>query len=144
MKPVRKLAACSSGSFLRLRTFSVTYFPAHSDEAAFEGQAIVSEFVTPNETLNMKTIDSTVKALQNEICLSKLEQARQLSVGQRLLAGPELFDMGLMMMRSGIRMRYPEYNEKQVNNEIFRRLEIAKRIDDGDRYRLVDATDEQY
>ena len=91
----------------------------------------------------MKTIDSTVKAVQDEICLSKLEQARQLSVGQRLLAGPELFDMGLMMMRSGIRMRYPEYNEKQVNNEIFRRLEIARRIDDGNRYRPLDAINEQ-
>ena len=91
----------------------------------------------------MKTIDSTVKAVQDEICLSKLEQARQLSVGQRLLAGPELFDMGLMMMRSGIRMRYPEYNEKQVNNEIFRRLEIARRIDDGDRYRPLDTINEQ-
>lgn len=91
----------------------------------------------------MKTIDSTVKAVQDEICLSKLEQARQLSVGQRLLAGPELFDMGLMMMRSGIRMRYPEYNEKQVNNEIFRRLEIARRNDDGDRYRPLDAINEQ-
>ena len=91
----------------------------------------------------MKTIDSTVKTVQDEICLSKLEQARQLSVGQRLLAGPELFDMGLMMMRSGIRMRYPEYNEKQVNNEIFRRLEIARRIDDGNRYRPLDAINEQ-
>ena len=91
----------------------------------------------------MKTIDSTVKAVQDEICLSKLEQARQLSVGQKLLAGPELFDMGLMMMRSGIRMRYPEYNEKQVNNEIFCRLEIARRNDDGDRYRCLDAINEQ-
>ncbi len=51
--------------------------------------------------------------------------------------------MGLIMMRSGIRMRYPEYNEKQVNNEIFRRLEIARRIDDGDRYRPLDAINEQ-
>ncbi len=91
----------------------------------------------------MKIIDSTVKAVQDEIYLSKLEQARQLSVGQKLLAGPELFDMGLIMMRSGIRMRYPEYNEKQVNNEIFRRLEIARRIDDGDRYRPLDAINEQ-
>ena len=91
----------------------------------------------------MKIIDSTVKAVQDEIFLSKLEQARQLSVGQKLLAGPELFDMGLMMMRSGIRMRYPEYNEKQVNNEIFRRLEIVRRIDDGDRYRPLDAINKQ-
>ncbi len=91
----------------------------------------------------MKTIDSTVKAVQDEIFLSKLEQARQLSVGQKLLAGPELFDMGLTMMRSGICMRYPEYNEQQVNNEIFRRLEIARRIDDGDRYCPLDAINEQ-
>ena len=34
----------------------------------------------------MKTIDSAVKAVQDEICLSKLEQARQLSAGQKLLA----------------------------------------------------------
>ena len=91
----------------------------------------------------MKTIDSTVKAVQDEIRLSKLEQARQMSVGQKLLAGPELFDMGLIMMRAGIHMRYPEYNEKQVNNEIFRRLEIARRIDDGNRYRPLDAINEQ-
>ena len=39
-------------------------------------------------------------------------------------------------------MRDPEYNEQQVNNEIFRRLEIAKRIDDGDRYRPLDAINE--
>ena len=44
---------------------------------------------------------AAVKAVQDEIRLSKREQARQLSVGQKLLAGPELFDLGLMMMRSG-------------------------------------------
>ena len=67
-----------------------------------------------------------------------------MSVGEKLFARTELFDMGLMMMRSGIRARYPDYTEEQAKAEAFRRLEIANRIDDGDRYRLLDATDEQY
>ena len=92
----------------------------------------------------MSNIDPTVRSLQDELFLSKLEQARQMSVGEKLFAGPELFDMGLMMMRSGIRVCHPDYTEELVKAEVFRRLEIAKRIDDGDRYRLLDATDEQY
>jgi len=92
----------------------------------------------------MSNGEPAVTSLQDEIFLSKLEQARRMSVGEKFFAGPELFDMGLMMMRSGIRARHPGYTEEQVRAEVFRRLEIAKRIDDGDRYRLLDATDEQY
>ncbi len=37
----------------------------------------------------------------------KIERARQMSPGQRLLSGPELFDLASSFTRAGIRMRNP-------------------------------------
>jgi len=86
--------------------------------------------------------EPTFNAMQDDIQRSKLEQARRMTPGQKLLAGPELFDMGLVMMRSGIRTAHPEFTEEQVQAEVVRRLKIARRIDDGDRFRPVENDDE--
>jgi hypothetical protein len=91
----------------------------------------------------MKSSDPNIDALQNEIHQSKLELMHQTTVGSKIMAGPDLFDSGLIMMRSGIRMCYPEYNEFQIHNEVLNRLRVARQIDDGDRYRPLEVSDEE-
>ena len=67
-------------------------------------------------------------ALQREIYREKVERARSVPVTQRFLLGPQLFDMGMQWMRSGIRSRHPEFNEEQVDAEVERRMRIADRL----------------
>ena len=67
-------------------------------------------------------------ALQREIYREKVERARSLSRGERMLLGPQLFDMAVGTMRAGIRHRHPEYSDEQVESEVVRRLELGRRL----------------
>ena len=91
----------------------------------------------------MENTTSRPAESDDSLYLQKVAQARRMTMTQRFLAGAELFDMSLVMMRAGIRSQWPDFTEEQVTAEVRRRLAIARRRDDGDRYRPVDdATDD--
>lgn len=58
------------------------------------------------------------------------EAAQRMSVGERLLAGPDLYDVGIMMMRAGIRMQNPGIDEKSVERIVVERLRNARRFEE--------------
>lgn len=61
----------------------------------------------------------------------RLEAARQMSPGERLLAGPALFDVGLMMMRAGLRNRYPHADPLEIERMVMDRLRRARQLEAG-------------
>ena len=85
----------------------------------------------------MSQVDPEIKALQHAIFLSKVAQARRMSMGEKFAAGPLLFDQNCRIMRDEIRVQYPDYTEEQVEDEVRRRLAVEKQLSDGDIY--VDA-----
>ena len=85
--------------------------------------------------------DRSIRSLQDDILRSKVEQARNMSIAEKLMAGPRLFDANMALMRAGIWTAHPEYSDDDVQAEVLRRLKIAKRLDDGDRYRPVEDVD---
>jgi hypothetical protein len=58
----------------------------------------------------------------------KLKSARRMTEKQRLEASGELFDYACRITSSGIRHDHPDWTDKQVLNELRRRLVIGRQI----------------
>jgi hypothetical protein len=56
--------------------------------------------------------------------------AEKMTFGQRLLAGPELFDLGLTFMRAGIRMHNPGIDDNGVEQIVVQRLRAARQSEE--------------
>lgn len=83
----------------------------------------------------LSQVDSEILALQDEIFLSKVKRARRMSIDERMMEGLHLFDRCLSLMRDGITTSHPEFSPEQVEQEVRRRLAIARRLDDAGLYR---------
>lgn len=57
------------------------------------------------------------------------EAAQSMSFGERLLAGPAMFDISVMMMRAGIRLEHPSADETTVEHLLVERLRQARRLE---------------
>jgi len=55
------------------------------------------------------------------------EAAEAMTPGQRILAGPDLFDTCVIMMRAGIRLQNPQASEDDVERILLERLRSAER-----------------
>lgn len=55
------------------------------------------------------------------------EAAEAMTPEQRILAGPDLFDMCVIMMRAGIRHQHPDANDDEVERILLERLRSAER-----------------
>ena len=74
-------------------------------------------------------LDDTAE-LQRELLRDKIRRAREMTPGERLAAGPRLFDQGIMLMRAGIRLQRPGCTESEVEQEVDRRLELGRRLEE--------------
>jgi hypothetical protein len=83
-----------------------------------------------------------IRDLQDAIFRSKVARARRTPMSRKLADGPRLFDESLEIMRGAIRTEHPEYSPAQVEQEVRRRVGIARRIDDAGLYRDVEPFDE--
>ena len=90
----------------------------------------------------MSQVDNETKQLMDSIFIGKIMRGRRTPMDEKILDGPRLFDMNCLLARNGIRSQYPEFTDEQVENELRRRLSIARRIDDSGIYRNIEDTDE--
>ena len=90
----------------------------------------------------MSPVDPETRQLQNEIYRSKVLRARQMSIGEKMALGAQLFDQNMAIMRASIRTDHPDSTEEQIEAEVGRRLAIAKRLDEGNLYRDAGVLDE--
>lgn len=67
--------------------------------------------------------------LADDIYREKVLRARGTPLEQKLLAGPELFDMACVWMTAGIRSQFPDADDRRVRQLLLERLELARRID---------------
>ena len=86
--------------------------------------------------------DAETKALMDSIFLEKVLRARRTPMDEKILDGPRLFDLNCALARSGIRAQFSHFNDQQVEQELDRRLAIARRIADAGIYRNIEDTDE--
>ena len=82
----------------------------------------------------------TQQSLMDAIFVDKVRRARLMSPGEKMLDGPRLFDQNCQLMRGAIRSQFPEFDDAQVEQELRRRLAIARRIDEAGIYTNIDET----
>ena len=80
------------------------------------------------------------QSLMDAIFIDKIRRARRMSPGEKMLEGPRLFDQNCQLMRGAICSQFPEFDAAQVEQELRRRLAIARRIDEAGIYTNVDET----
>jgi hypothetical protein len=74
-------------------------------------------------------MNQPIQQLAEEAYRAKIKQARLMSSSDRFLAGARLYDLTLRMARDGIRARYPNYTDEQVQRELMNRLRIQRTLD---------------
>lgn len=90
----------------------------------------------------MSQVDAETRQLMDSIFIEKILRARRTPMDEKILDGPRLFDLNCALARSGIRSQFPDFDDEQVENELGRRLAIARRISDAGIYRDIEDTDE--
>ena len=90
----------------------------------------------------MSQVDAETKSLMDSIFIEKILRARRTPMDEKILDGPRLFDLNCSLARSGIRAQFPDYSDEQVEQELDRRLAIARRISDAGIYHNIEDTDE--
>jgi hypothetical protein len=64
--------------------------------------------------------------LIDEIYREKVLRARMMSPGEKILAGPELFDLACEWARAGIRRQHPHAGEGQVLELLEQRIRLGE------------------
>jgi len=82
------------------------------------------------------------ETLAREIRRDKAERARQMSLDERLTAGPKLYAEQMRLARSLIVGLHPNWTDAQVESEIFRREESIRQRNTKKYYRTVSATED--
>jgi hypothetical protein len=76
-------------------------------------------------------LSSSIQELADAIYREKLERARQMSPAERLLAGPQLFDMASEWVKAGIRTQFPDADDTAVERIFRERLALARRLENA-------------
>ncbi len=90
----------------------------------------------------MTQIGASARALQDSVFLTKVARARRTPMAEKISDGPRLFDQSCEIMRGGIRSENPEFTPEQVEQELRRRLAIARKTDEAGLYRDAGVVDE--
>ena len=80
--------------------------------------------------------------LIDSVFRDKVRRARETPMEERILDGPRLFDLNCQIIKGAIRSLFPAFSDEQVEQEYFRRLQIARAIDSAGIYRDVGLIDE--
>ena len=70
------------------------------------------------------------KELIDELYRERVLRARAMSPQDKLLAGPRLFDFACRVTADGIRARFPEADEEEVQKILRERLALARRLEE--------------
>jgi hypothetical protein len=70
-----------------------------------------------------------IKHLADEIYRDRVRRARRMTMAEKILDGPQLFDMACRISRCGIRSQFPDADEQQVEELLRQRLAIARRLE---------------
>ncbi|WP_425618675.1 hypothetical protein NA78x_002385 [Anatilimnocola sp. NA78] len=67
--------------------------------------------------------------LIDDIYRERIERARRTPMEEKLLGGLELFSNACEMARAGLRMRFPNDDEEQINRRLMNQLDLLKSIE---------------
>ena len=68
--------------------------------------------------------------LLKDIRRERLDRSRRMSPEEKLISGPQLFALAVECMRAGIRLQYPEADERQVRELVSDRVSHMREKDE--------------
>jgi|GEM_PF-5065495 len=71
--------------------------------------------------------------------IERVLQARRMSISERMLAGPKLFDIKCQEEKVNIRSQFSDFTEEQVDEELGCRLKAVGDSEEEGIYRVVGA-----
>ena len=81
--------------------------------------------------------------LARDIRRDKADRARQMSLDERLTAGPILYAEQMRLTRSLVAGLHPDWSDEQVEAEMFRREELIRQRNTKKYYRTVLSTEHE-
>ena len=69
--------------------------------------------------------------------IERVLQARRMSISERILTGPKLFDIECQEEKVSIRSQFPDFTEEQVDEELGCRLKAIRDAEEVGIYRVV-------
>jgi hypothetical protein len=76
----------------------------------------------------MDALMEPTRELIKQLYADKLRQAREMSGEEKLLAGPQLFELGCRVSKDGIRDQFPNADEVEVDRILDKWLSISRRL----------------
>lgn len=67
--------------------------------------------------------------LINALFWDEVRAAREQTPGEKMLAGPRLFEMAVRIMEAGIRSQHPHASDAEVDRMIDERLALGRRLE---------------
>ena len=86
--------------------------------------------------------DTTITQQLDLIFADKVRRARATPAEEKLADGPRLFDLNCQIIKGAIRSQFGAFSDEQIEQEYYRRLQIARAIDEAGIYRDVGPIDE--
>ncbi len=80
----------------------------------------------------------SIRQMADEIFRDKVLRARRLSFADKFMAGAELFDMASGLAMDGIRMQFPEADERRVQEIFSERMRVIRRLNNNGIWRPVE------
>jgi hypothetical protein len=69
------------------------------------------------------------RELLDELHSERIRAAQQMPLEDKLLAGPQLFDLVCKIMADGVRDEHPDANEARVKDIVRERLALSARLE---------------
>lgn len=67
----------------------------------------------------------------DEIYRDRVRRARAMSLAEKFLDGPRLFEMACRITMSGTRNQFPDADERRVKEILSERLALRRRLEEG-------------
>jgi hypothetical protein len=70
-----------------------------------------------------------LQELIDSLYLERVRRARQMTPEEKLLGGPQLFDMACRITRAGIRHQFPDADDQQVEKILAQRIALRAQLE---------------
>jgi hypothetical protein len=94
-------------------------------------------------TPEIPPVDQLISALQRSIFREKVCRAAVTPPEDRIAESAALFDDAVTLMRDAIATQHPDYAPERVQQEVLRRLRIARRVDGAGIYQAAGWIDDE-
>lgn len=69
------------------------------------------------------------QALIDQLYREEIETARRMSIGEKFLEGPRLFDRSCRLMLAGLRHEHPQATEPELRKLLDERLDLLRHLE---------------